>query len=115
VRFSLLGLLEVESDEGRRFAIGPVKVSALLAVLLLHANEPVSSDRLIDDLWGGRPVTALKTVQVYVSRLRTHLGRDRVVTTAGGYSVRAEPHELDSRDVSSSSSVTGASRSKAAR
>ena len=45
------------------------------AILLLHANEVVSSDRLIDELWGDRaPATAAKTIQVYVSKLRRALG-----------------------------------------
>jgi predicted ATPase/DNA-binding SARP family transcriptional activator/peroxiredoxin len=98
VQFSLLGLFEVDSDDGARVRVAPGKESALLALLLLHANEPVSTDRLIEDLWGGRqPVTALKSLQVYVSRLRAHLGTDRVATTSGGYSVRAGSDELDSR------------------
>lgn len=79
---------------------------ALLAILLLHANEAVSADRLIDDLWGeAPPPTALKTLQAYVSRLRKTLGDNGepssgsshgvLVTRGHGYVLRIEPGELD--------------------
>ena len=55
--------------------VGGARQRALLAVLLLHANETLSGDRLIDELWGDHPPpTAAKTVQVYISRLRRALG-----------------------------------------
>ena len=63
--------------------VGAPKVRALLAVLLLHRGEVVSTDRLIDALWGERAsATAAKTVQVYVSNLRKALG-DGLVATEG--------------------------------
>ena len=47
----------------------------VLAVLALHANQPVSAERLAVALWGeDAPPGAVKTVQVYVSRLRKALG-----------------------------------------
>ena len=56
-------------------ALGGTKPRALLAVLLLHANEPVSAERLAVALWGeDAPAGAVKTVQVHVSRLRKALG-----------------------------------------
>jgi DNA-binding SARP family transcriptional activator/ABC-type branched-subunit amino acid transport system substrate-binding protein len=96
VKYGLLGLLEiVEGDE--RVSVGRGKESALLAILLLHANTPVSTDRLVADLWGERPPeNAVKNVQQYVSRLRRAIGADRLATTPGGYSLRVEPDELDS-------------------
>jgi eukaryotic-like serine/threonine-protein kinase len=95
VEFAILGLLEVASD-GRTLAIGPGKESALLAVLLLHANEPVSTDGLVEKLWESeRPANAAKTVQVYVSRLRKQLESGRLLTTPGGYVLRVEDAELD--------------------
>ncbi len=70
---------------------------SLLGVLLLHANETVSVDRLVDELWGERPpARATKLVQGYVSALRKRLGPDRLVTRPPGYAVRVEPSELDS-------------------
>ena len=68
--FQILGRLEV-LDEGRgSVAVAGSKQRALLALLLLHGNETLSTTRLIDELWGEEPpATAAKTVQVHVSRL----------------------------------------------
>ena len=75
MEFRLLGPLEVV-EHGRVLELGGARQRALLAVLLLHANEVVSVDRLIDELWGRTPpATAAKSLQVYVSRLRKELGR----------------------------------------
>ena len=71
--FRILGPLEV-LDEGRKVALGGSKQRALLGLLLFHANETLTADRLIDELWGERPpATAAKTVQAHVSRLRKTL------------------------------------------
>jgi DNA-binding SARP family transcriptional activator len=95
MEFRLLGPLEVV-DRDRVLALGGVKPRSLLALLLLNANQVVSSDRLIDELWGDEPpATAAKSVQVHVSRLRKQLGEDRLMTRAPGYVLRAEPSELD--------------------
>jgi DNA-binding SARP family transcriptional activator/ABC-type branched-subunit amino acid transport system substrate-binding protein len=102
VEFRILGPLEV-SDKGRLVDIGSPRQCALLALLLLHANEVVSRDRLIDELWGEKPpATAVKTVQAYVSRLRAALhGRGppsengRLETRGHGYLLKVEPGELD--------------------
>ena len=72
------------------------KLRALLVLLLLHPNEVVPSDRLIDDLWsGGPPSTAANALQVYVSRLRKLLGRETVVTRAPGYQLRVDLDRVD--------------------
>ncbi len=91
--FRILGPLEVPGVE----SLGGPKPRAVLAVLLLHPNEPVSAERLALALWGeDAPPGAVKTVQVHVSRLRKALGDGDVVsTTAAGYRVRVEPGELD--------------------
>jgi DNA-binding SARP family transcriptional activator/ABC-type oligopeptide transport system substrate-binding subunit len=95
MRFRLLGLLEVERD-GRRIEPARGKERGLLALLLLRANEPVSTDRLVEGLWGDRPPeNAAKTVQIYVSRLRKILDDQRLTTTPAGYVLRVEPGELD--------------------
>jgi len=95
MEFRLLGPLAV-LDGDRSLDLGRGRQRALFAVLLLHANEVVSTDRLIDELWGETPPrTALKSVQVYVSRLRKELGDGRLVTEPPGYSLRVERSELD--------------------
>jgi DNA-binding SARP family transcriptional activator len=96
MQFSVLGPLEVRAD-GRAVALGGVKARALLAMLVLHANEPVSAERLALAVWGeDAPAAAVKTVQVYVSRLRKALGDpDVLTTTPAGYSLRLGPGELD--------------------
>src|SRR6266508_1447890 len=76
MQFRLLGPVEVE-EQGRLLPLGSAKQRALLAILLLHANEVVSRDRLIDELWGERPpASALHSLEVYVSRLRKTLQSD---------------------------------------
>ena len=93
--FQLLGPLEV-SDQGRSVVIGGGKRRSLLALLLLHANEVVSSERLIAELWGERPpATSGTIVRVYVSQLRRELSGDGLLTRAGGYVLRVGPDDLD--------------------
>src|SRR5436190_13696840 len=96
MEFSILGPLEVRAD-GRALALGGVKPRAVLAVLVLHANQPVSAERLALALWGeDAPAGAVKTVQVHVSRLRRALGDAGVLaTTPAGYQLRVRPGERD--------------------
>src|SRR2546426_5580503 len=95
MEFRILGPLEVQK-EGHPVALGGARQRALLALLLTRANEIVSTDRLIDELWGEQPPrTALNTLQYYVSQLRKALGADRIVTRSPGYLIRVEPGELD--------------------
>ena len=93
--FRLLGPLEVV-ERDRPLALGGAKQRALLAVLLLHANDVVSTERLIDLLWGeSPPSTVAKSVQTYVSRLRKTLGTGRLLTRTPGYVLHVDPSELD--------------------
>jgi DNA-binding SARP family transcriptional activator len=93
--FRILGPLEVARD-GAPLALGAVQQRALLAVLVLHRGEVVSTDRLIDELWGERaPAAAAKTVQVYVSHLRKALGAGVIVTQGRGYRLAAAPGQVD--------------------
>src|SRR4051812_13559469 len=95
MEFRLLGPLEVV-ERDHALSLGAGKQKALLGILLIHANEVVSTDRLHDDLWGeSPPATAAKSIQLYVSRLRKSLGDGRLVTRPPGYLLRVEPHELD--------------------
>jgi predicted ATPase/DNA-binding SARP family transcriptional activator len=96
MEFRILGSLDVRAGAGA-IGLAGAKPRALLAVLLLHANEPVSAERLAIALWGeDAPAGASKTIQVYVSRLRRALGEPGVLaTTPGGYRLRVLPGELD--------------------
>ena len=98
MEFRILGPLEV-LDDGAPIPLGTLKERAVLAVLLLRANEVVSPERLIDDLWGASPPpTARKAVSVYLSKLRKTLGRDGgnpISPVAGGYRLTLEPECLD--------------------
>ena len=96
VEFRILGPLEVV-EEGRPLTLGGPRQRALLAILLTRANEVVSSDRLIDELWGAQPPrTATNALQYHVSRLRKTLGpSEAIVTREPGYLIRVAPDELD--------------------
>ena len=95
MEFRILGPLEVVAD-GQSLPLGGVKQRALLALLLLNANEPVSVDRIVDEVWGERPPpTAAKNVQVYVSHLRKALGETTIVTTPAGYGLRIADGSVD--------------------
>jgi DNA-binding SARP family transcriptional activator len=95
VEFRILGPLQV-LREGRPVALEAPKQRTLLAVLLLHANEVVSTERLVDELWGDRPPpTAVKTLQVHVSQLRKALGGNTIVTSGRGYVARVAAAEID--------------------
>jgi hypothetical protein len=95
LEFRILGPLEAVHD-GQVVPLKAAKPRALLALLLLQADELVASDRLIDDLWGGSPpATAAKTLQTYVSQLRRALGSDVILTRPGGYELRLDGRSLD--------------------
>jgi DNA-binding NarL/FixJ family response regulator/DNA-binding SARP family transcriptional activator len=98
VEYRILGPLEV-LDEGVPIRLGTLKERLALAVLLLHANEVVSPEHLIDDLWGSSPPpTARKAVSVYVSKLRKTLvrdGEDPLGSAAGGYRLALQSEQLD--------------------
>jgi DNA-binding SARP family transcriptional activator len=95
VEFRILGPLEAR-DGGREVPLGGPKQRALLAALLLRANEVVPSDRLIDDVWGeDSPEDAAAALRVNVSRLRKALPHDVLTTRSPGYVLRVEPDALD--------------------
>jgi DNA-binding SARP family transcriptional activator/class 3 adenylate cyclase len=98
LQFGILGPFEVRIDGGAPVALGGLRQRALLAVLGLHANEVVSIDRLVDELWGDNPPpTAVHTVQVFVSRLRSALALagERLVTRRPGYALEVGVDEID--------------------
>src|SRR4051794_3334603 len=105
--FRILGHLEV-SNEGDRVRLGGSKQRALLAMLLLHANEPVAVDTLVDELWSDDPPeSAAKNIQVQISRLRRALEGDHrpegpngtagsvVQTRSHSYLICVESEQLD--------------------
>ena len=93
--FAVLGPLEVSLDGGAG-SLGGRKQRTLLAMLLLHANEIVSRDQLIDALWGELPPpSAAASLDTYLYRLRKLLGHDRLLREGRGYLLRVEPGELD--------------------
>ena len=96
MEFRILGPLEVVED-GHALALGGARQRALLTLLLTRANEVVSTDRLIDELWGeSAPKTAGNALQYHVSRLRKQLGPTHpIVTREPGYLIRVGPDELD--------------------
>jgi DNA-binding SARP family transcriptional activator len=95
VEFGILGPLELR-HAGRSIRVAGAKERALLAVLLLHANEAVHADRLIDDLWSGRPpATARKSLQVRIAGLRRVLPDGVLLTEGPGYVIRTAGDELD--------------------
>lgn len=94
----VLGPLEVVVD-GEPVDLGAPKQRSVLLDLVLHANEPVPVDRLIEDVWGDRaPRTAQHSVQLYVSELRKALGPadgECIVTRPPGYELRIDPESID--------------------
>jgi predicted ATPase/DNA-binding SARP family transcriptional activator len=96
VGIRVLGPVEAVAGE-RAVALGGPRQRALLALLAV-ADAPVSADRLVDELWRGRPPAgAEKTLRSYVSRLRSALGRETVVAHGGGYALALDPDALDAR------------------
>ncbi len=101
----MLGPIEVW-EKGERLAVGGGRQRVLLAALLLRPNEMVSTDRLIDELWGERPPeTAATALHGFVSQLRKVLEPDRgsgatpavLVTRSPGYALHAEKDQIDAQ------------------
>jgi WD40 repeat protein/DNA-binding SARP family transcriptional activator len=98
----VLGPLEVLEDEHAIDVSAPMQ-RRLLTVLALSAGKVVSSDRLIDELWGDSPPTGgSKTLQYHVSKLRDALRSgeaggcaDAIVTRSGGYVLDIDPDDVD--------------------
>jgi DNA-binding SARP family transcriptional activator len=95
MEFRLLGPIAAQNDDGP-VALEAPKQRALLAVLLLNANEVLSRERLIDHLWGDEPPrSAVQSLQVYVHGLRQALGAERIETHGTGYRLPLQRGELD--------------------
>src|SRR4051794_27076215 len=97
MRFRILGPLEIEGDDGT-IPLAGAKQRVLLALLLLHANEVVSTATLIELLWTeAPPADAAKALQVNISRLRRALDADVLRTLPGGYLLEVDPAQFDLR------------------
>jgi YVTN family beta-propeller protein len=99
IDYRLLGPLEVAVN-GHAVDVGGLKQRALLAILLLHANQPVHRDVLIDQLWAGHPPAGAEhAVEVYIWRLRKALesaaGSQDVLTRPGAYLLQAAAEQVD--------------------
>jgi DNA-binding SARP family transcriptional activator len=96
VEFRILGPLEVWQD-GCALSIGSLRARSLLVILLLHPNQVLARDDLIERLWDGRPPrTAKAMLQNAVSVLRHALGAEALETVPPGYRLSVEPENLDS-------------------
>jgi DNA-binding SARP family transcriptional activator len=93
--FRLLGSLEVEQG-AKAVEIGGQKQRAVLAILALNAGRVVSTDRLVDLLWGEQPPkTAVTSLQNFISQLRKGLGANLVVTKSPGYLLNVPADQVD--------------------
>src|SRR5688572_7421596 len=100
--FRILGPLEVRSG-GDLVDLGPPKQRALLALLLLHVDRVVPTDRILEELWGDDAAGKEKALWVHISRLRSALEPERadrgqrsvLVTRDHGYSIRSDPSTVD--------------------
>ncbi len=96
MRYRLLGVLEVEADDGSSLPIAAPRRRAVLSYLLLHAGRVVGSDELIEALWGEEPPpAALESLQAHVSRLRSELPAGAIRTRSPGYELVTREGELD--------------------
>ena len=95
MEFGILGPLVVSRD-GRDVEVGATKPRALLALLVLRREQVVTTETLVDEIWGDHPPnTATKVVHGYVSQLRKALGDGLLETERGGYRLRVTADEVD--------------------
>jgi DNA-binding SARP family transcriptional activator len=95
LEFRILGPTEVWNGD-EQLQLGGPKQRAVLALLLLEAGRVVSTDRLIDLLWGEKPpATAATSLQNFVSQLRKTVGAGVLTTKPPGYRLEIAPEQLD--------------------
>jgi DNA-binding SARP family transcriptional activator len=119
VEVLLLGPFEVRAG-GHSIPLRRKKHRALIALLALRPREVVSSDVLVEELWGGgEPKTARQALQNYVSLLRKQLGSEAIETHSGGYALNVDPEQVDAvrfeRLVLEARSLTAARRAASLR
>ncbi|MGI9607512.1 MAG: BTAD domain-containing putative transcriptional regulator, partial [Acidimicrobiales bacterium] len=97
MEFRILGSLEISNGDGP-VDVGPRKQRLLLALLMIHANRVVTTDRIIEELWGDDSEGKEKALWVYISRLRSSLGEAEILVTRDhGYSLLVDDDRLDAR------------------
>ncbi|MDJ0663246.1 MAG: BTAD domain-containing putative transcriptional regulator, partial [Acidimicrobiia bacterium] len=95
VEFRVLGSLEIVVD-GKAIKLDAPRQRAVLAMLLVHANEVVSSDQLLEAVWGEQaPGTGVSSLRYHVSKLREALPADLIATRAPGYVLEVETSRID--------------------
>jgi predicted ATPase/DNA-binding SARP family transcriptional activator len=96
IEFRLLGPVEAVRS-GNAIALGGSRQRALLALLLMERGRPVTVDRLVEELWQGEPPTAaITTLRTYVSKLRSALGTEILITgSSSGYVLDVAPESVD--------------------
>jgi DNA-binding SARP family transcriptional activator len=95
--FQILGPVAAIGPDGADLTPRSPHQRALLADLIVHANQVMSVDRLVDDLWGEQPpATAVSSLYNFVCRLRKTLGPETVITRPPGYAILIQPEQLDS-------------------
>jgi DNA-binding SARP family transcriptional activator len=92
--FLILGPFQVLDEQP--LVLGGPRQRAVLALLLLNRREVVTTDRMIDELWGEHPpATVGKAIHVYISNLRKVVGDGILLTSDGGYRLDVEPSQVD--------------------
>jgi class 3 adenylate cyclase len=95
MEFRVLGPLEVIGPGGS-IKIGSDLQRAILALLVLHVGETISTDHLIDEVWGDSPPpSAQHAIGVHVSRLRRALVVDCIESQPHGYRLRTDGSVID--------------------
>ena len=102
MEFRILGTLEVVAANGQSLRLGSAQQRAVLSLLLIQAPNPVSRDRLIDNLWAERPTaTAAHAVQVHISGIRKILGAGAdeplLQGSRAGYLLAVDPERIDGK------------------
>ena len=95
VEIGILGPIEAHAD-GDVLPLGGLRERALLALFVLSPGQTISTDRLIDELWGeDLPANPSNALQALISRLRRAVGSDTVVTRAPGCFLDIQPEAVD--------------------
>lgn len=95
MRVHVLGQVRATED-GRPLRLGGPKQRLVLAVLVVQRGRPLPTERLLQAVWGDdRPATARKTLQGYVSHLRSALGDDAIRTEGSAYHLGLNDDQID--------------------